>query len=104
EAREDLHHARIEPAFVWRTGVPGRDVRIVAGELGICRDDAKLLLPLQHPFAIDVPAIVEGAGVPLRPFRPHMMWRMHGAWAEIQEERLLRSDLLGVSDELNGVV
>ena len=104
EAREHFHHARIQPTLVGRTVGPRFDIRIVARELRVRGDDAKLLLPRKGLLSVRFPAIVEGARVTISPFPGHVMRRVHRAGGEIQEERLRRRDLLRVGDKLNRLI
>jgi hypothetical protein len=99
ETGEHLHHAGIKLLLAGRERVPVLDVGIVAGELGVLGNDAQLLLALEDPLAIGIPAIVELALVFVRPFLRHVMGRMHRARAEIHEEGLVGRDLLGIGDE-----
>ena len=104
EAGEHLHHSRIEFALVRRQLRPFLNVRIVARELGVFGHDAELFLPREHLLAIDVPALVELALVFVRPFLRDVMGRMVRARREIEEERLVGSDLLQVGDEADRLV
>ena len=104
EAREDLHHPAVQPARVGRQRRPVGDVRVVAGQLRVGRQDAQLLLARERPLAVGVPAVVELAGVPVRPLLGHVVRRMGGAEAEVQVEGLVGVDLLGVRDELDRLV
>ena len=99
EAREHFHHPRIEFALVRRQLGPFLNVGVVARELGVLGHDAELFLPREHFLAIDVPALVELAFVFVRPFLRHVVGRVVRARREIEEERLVRSDLLQVGDE-----
>jgi hypothetical protein len=47
---------------------------------------------------------VELPGVPVRPLLGHMMRSVHRSGAEMQVERLMRGDLLGIGDELDRLV
>ena len=104
EAGEDLHHAGVEPALVGGQVVPLLHVGIVARQLGVLGDDAEFLLPGEHLLAVGVPAVVELALVLVGPFLGHLVRRVVGAGGEVQEERLVRRDLLEVGDELDGLV
>ena len=104
ESREDLHHPGEEPARRLGLRLPVGDVRVVPGEHGVGRDDAELLLLGEHLVAVGVPAVVEHAGVLVRPLLGDVVGRMRGAEAEVQVERLVGIDLLGVGDELDGLV
>ena len=99
EPGEHFHHAGVEPALIGREAVPVLHVRVMAGKLGIRRDDAHLLLPLEHFLAVGVPAAVELALVFVRPFFGHMVGRVHRAQRKVHKERLVRGDLLGVGDK-----
>ena len=58
----------------------------------------------EHLLAIDVPAVVELALVFVGPFLRHVMGRVVRARREIEEERLVRRDLLQVGDEADRLV
>ena len=104
EPRVHLHHPRCQPPRLRRQRVPVRDVRVVPGQLRIGRHHAQFLLPGQHPLPVGVPPVVELPGVPVGPLLRHMMRGVHRAGAEMQVERLVRGDLLGVGDELDRLV
>jgi hypothetical protein len=104
EAGVHLHHPRREPARLRGQGLPLRDVRVVPGQLRARGHDAQFLLPGEHPLAVGVPAVVELARVPVSPLFGHMMRGVPGASTEMQVERLVWGDLLGVGDELDGLV
>ena len=74
------------------------------GQLRVDRHHAELLLPGERALPVGVPSVVELAGVPVGPLLGHMMRGMAGTGAEVQVERLVRGDLLGVGDELDGLV
>ena len=104
EAGEYFHHARIEFALVRRQLRPLLNVGVVTRELRVLGDDAKLFLPRECFFAIDVPALVELALVFVRPFLADVMRRMVRARREIKKERLVGGDLLQVGDEVDRLV
>ena len=104
EAGEDLHHARVQLLLVGRQAVPVLHVGIVTRELGVLRDDAQLLLLLEHLFSIRVPAVVELPLVLVGPLLRDVVRCVRGAGAEVHEERLVRRDLLGVGDEADRLV
>ena len=105
EAGEDLHHRgctaaarrrgqrRPSPARPGRAGTaPRRPARCPAPSAG------------RTPLPVGVPAVVELARVPVGPLLRHMVRRVRRAGAEVQVERLVRVDLLGVGDELDRLV
>ena len=90
---------------------PPADSDSQSGTSGSCRDssrvrrdDAEFLLPGEHLLAVGVPAVVEHARVPVGPLLRHVVRGVRGAEAEVQVERLVRVDLLGVGDELDRLV
>ena len=104
EPGEHLHHPRREPA---RIG----DSESQSGTSGSCRDSSASAGMMPSSFCrantrspVGIPAVVELAGVPVGPLLGHMMRRMRRAGAEMQVERLVRCDLLGVGDELDRLV
>ena len=72
------------------------------GRLRVRGHDAQLLPPGEDPFPIGVPAVVELPRVPVRPLLRHMVRGVRGAGAVVQVERLVRGDLGGVGQELDG--
>ena len=101
EPGEDLHLTRVEAALVVRQRVPLGHVGVVAGELAVGRDDAELLLACERPGAVGVPPVVELPGVLVGPLLRNVVRRVGRARAEVQVERLVGVDLLGVGDELD---
>src|SRR5262249_32651355 len=73
-------------------------------ERGVLRENSHLLLPRKNPLAVFVPSVVELAFVFVGPLFWNLMWRMHRAGAEIEEERFVGRELFGVGDELHGPV
>jgi hypothetical protein len=104
EAREHLHHPRVEPALVGRELRPVLHVGVVARELRVLGDDPHGFLLLEHLLAVGVPAGVEHTFVLVGPFLRHLVRRMHGAGAEVHEERLVGRHLLGVGDHRPGLL
>src|SRR5208283_1860003 len=76
----------------------------MTGEFRIRRYDPHFLLALEYLLPECFPARVELSFIPVRPFLRYMMGCVHCAWAEIHEERLVWSDLLGVCDEANSLI
>src|SRR5262249_40348005 len=62
------------------------------------------LLLREDFLAVLIPAVVELALVLVGPLLRHMLRRVHRAGAEVKEERLVGRELLGISDELHGLV
>ena len=104
ETGEHLHHPGSEPPGGRGQRRPVGHVRIVPRQLRVGRDDAEFLLPGEHLLPVGVPALVELARVPVRPFLRHVVRRVRGAEAQMQVERLGRVDLLDVGDELHRLV
>ena len=104
EPGEHLHHPGGQPAGVRRQAVPGRHIGVVARQLGIGRHDAQFLLAGEHPLPVGVPAVVELPLVTVGPLLGHMVRGVGGAGAKVQEERLVRGDLLGIGDESDRLV
>ena len=104
EAGEDLHHPAVQAARLGGQRRPVGHVGIVPRQLRVGRDDAEFLLPGEHLLPVGVPALVELARVPVRPFLRHVVRRVRGAEAQMQVERLGRVDLLDVGDELHRLV
>ena len=90
ESRVDLHLPRQHRLEIVGHVVPGRDLGVARGELGVLRNDAQLLLPCEDLFAQLVPAAVELAFVLVRPLLGNVMRRVGRAGSEVHEERLIR--------------
>ena len=120
EARVDLGHPREQPLLVVGEGIPGPngvglgpalpvgarrvDVGVDRRQLGLVGDDPHALLPLEDQLAVRLVAHVELAAVLVDPLLRGVMRRVARARAEVQEERLVRGDRLGVADELQRLV
>ena len=104
ETGVDLHHPAVQAARRRGQRRPVGHVGIVTRQLGVRGNDAEFLLPGEHLLPVGVPALVEYARIPVRPFLRHVMRRMRGAKAQIQVERLGRVDLLDVGDELHRLI
>ena len=59
EASVDLHLALEDRLEILGHVVPGRDLLMPLGEVGVLRDDAQLLLPGEGALALFVPAVGE---------------------------------------------
>ncbi len=94
EAREHLHHPRVEALLVGRERIPFRDPRRPRRELGAGGNDSGGDLPREQLRAPRVPARVELAGVRRDPLVGDLMRRVHRARREPGEERLARRRLL----------
>jgi hypothetical protein len=71
----------------------------MAGEFCVWGHYAEFFLFLEDFFSVGFPAIVEFAFVFVCPLLGDMMWRMHGASAEVQKEGFVRGNLLGIGNE-----
>ena len=94
EAREHLHHPRVEALLVGRERIPFRDPRRPRRELGAGGNGSGGDLPREQLRAPRVPARVELAGVRRDPLVGDLMRRVHRARREPGEERLARRRLL----------
>jgi hypothetical protein len=70
--------------------IPGRDLRVAVGQLGIGGDDADFLLPGEGALAQHVPTIVELPGIPVGPLLRNMVGSVSGARREVHEEWFVR--------------
>ncbi len=89
EARVDLHQApgyRLVPIVVVR---PRGYLLGSWRQLGTGGNDAHLDLAGIYPLAQRIPALVELAGEPVRPLRPHVVGTVCRAGREVEEERLV---------------
>ena len=76
----------------------------MARELRVARHDAELLLAREHLLPVGLPAVVEGALVLVRPLLGYVVRRVRRTGAEVQVERLVGVDLVGVGNELDRLV
>ncbi len=77
---------------------------MAGGQLGVGRDDAELPLLGECPLAQGVPAVVEGARVPVGPLRSDVVRRVRGPRREVGEERLVRQQRLLLADPRDRLV
>jgi hypothetical protein len=94
------HHVDRVPRLAVDALLLGRGVQ--RRQLGVLREDAQLLLALEHLLAVALVAHVEAAPVLLDPLLGGVVGGVGGAGAEVHEERLVRDDHPGVFDELDG--
>ena len=73
-------------------------------ELRIGRDHAELLLAREDPLALGVPAVVELAGVLVRPFLRDVVRRVRRTRREVHEERLVGHQRLLLAHPLDRLV
>ena len=116
ESGVDLGHAREQALLLVGQRVPGADgvglgpslasvdallvdVRVDRRKLGLLGDDAELLLALEHELPVCLVSHVELALVLVGPLLRGLMRGVTGPRAEVEEERLVRSDRLRVLDE-----
>ena len=104
EAGVDLHLADEHRPELLGHVVPGRDLVVAAGEIGVGGDDAELLLPLDRLLAQPVPALVEPAAVPVGPLLGDVVGGVGGAGGEVDEERLVAHQGLLLADPGDGLV
>ena len=104
ETGEHLHEPAVQAPRLRRQRFPVGHVGIVARQLGVGGNDTEFLLPGEHLLPVGVPAVVELARVPVRPFLRRVVRRVRGAEAQVQVERLGRVDLLDVGNELHRLV
>ena len=71
----------------------------MSGQLRVFRNDAQLFLPGERLLPVGLPPVVKLAGVAVCPLFRHVVRRMHRTRGEVEEERLLRRDLLRIGDE-----
>ena len=74
------------------------------GELGVGRDHPELLLLVEDALALDVPAVVELAGVLVRPLLRHVVRCVRRTGGEVDEERLVRHQRLLLPHPAAGTV
>ena len=101
EAGVDLHEPGVQLASVRRQARPVGDIGVLSRQLGVGRHHTQFELLGQGALAVRIPAVVERTLVAVGPFLADVMRRVHRTEAQVQVERLVRIDLLGVGDELH---
>ena len=81
EPGEDVHHPGGEPLRRRGQRGPVGHIRIVPRQLRVRGDDAEFLLTGEHLLPVGVPAVVERARVPVRPFLGRVVRGVRGAAA-----------------------
>ena len=104
EAGVDLHLADEHRLELLGHVVPGGDLVVALGELGVGGDHPERLLPLDGLLAQPVPALVELALVLVGPLLGHVVGGMGRAGREVDEERLVAHQRLLLLDPLDGPV
>ena len=104
EPGEHLHLAGQHRLELVGHVVPGRDLGVAGGELGVRGDDAELLLAGEDPLALDVPAVVELAGVAVGPLLGDVVRGMGRPVGEVHEERLVGHQRLLLTHPADGPV
>ena len=120
EARVHLGHPPEQPLLVTGQGIPGPngvglgpafpaiacrvDVGVDRRQLGLAGDNPHPLLALEHQLPVRLVAHVELAPVLVDPLLRGVVRGMARARAEVEEERFVRGDRLGVADELQRLV
>jgi hypothetical protein len=103
----DLHLPGQRRLEVVALGIPGRDLVVAGGQLGVLGDDPELLLAGEGLLPHRVPALVEPPPVLVGPLGWHMVGGMGGTGGEVHEQRLVRGHrllLAGPQDRLVGHV
>ena len=99
-----LHLAREHRLEVVGHVVPGRDLVVPRGELGVGRDHAQGLLAREDLLPQPVPALVEPALVAVAERRRDVMRRVGGPRRVVHEERLVRHQRLLLADPGHGPI
>ncbi len=89
EPGRDLHQAALERLLTLGNVIPGLHAFVPRGELRLLRNPSHRLGPVERPFPIGVPAVVELAGVLVRPLLRHMVGAVQTAAGPVHEERLV---------------
>src|SRR5262249_47581025 len=99
-----LHESRVESPLVGGQAVPGLYPLWPRRQLRVGRNDSQLQLPLIGGLPNGIPAGIELPLELLPPRLRRMMRGVRGAGCEVQEDRLLRCDGLGVAEPVDGPV
>ena len=89
EAGEDFHQTPLKWPLVFGNAVPSRHGLRARRQLGVCRNPAQFLLPLEGALAQRIPAVVELAFVFVGPFLEDMVRPMRGAGRPVHQEGLV---------------
>ena len=100
----DLHLPRQHRLELGGHVVPGGDLVVPRGQLGVRRDDPQLLLPGERALPLRVPAVVELALVPVGPLLGDVVRGMRGSRREVHEERLVGHQRLLLPHPAHGPV
>ena len=84
--------------------VPGGDLVVPRGQLGVLRDDPQFLLAGEGALAQGVPTVVELALVAVGPLLRDVVGGVGGAGGEVDEERPVRHQRLLLTHPADGVV
>ena len=104
EPGEHLHLAGEHGLELVRHVLPGRDLGVAGGQLGVGGDDAELLLAGEDPLTLGVPAVVELAGVAVGPLLGDVVRGMGRPVGQIHEERLVGHQRLLLTHPTDGPV
>jgi hypothetical protein len=104
EAGVDLHLPGQNWLEFGRHGVPGGNLGMAFGQLGIVGYHAQLLLSAKDLFPQGIPPAVELPLVLVRPFLGYMVRRMRRSRREVHEKGFVRSQRLLLAHPGNGVV
>ena len=99
-----LHLARQHRLQLLGHVLPGRNLGVTGGELGIGGHDAELLLAGERLLAQDVPAGVEPARVLVGPLERNVVRRVRRPGGEVREERTIGHQRLLLADPADGVI
>ena len=104
EAGVDLHLPCEHGLELLGHVVPGRDLVVARGELGVLGDHPELFLARERLLAQLVPAAVEAALVLGRPLRGNVVRRVSRTRREVGEERLVGHQRLLLTDPRDRLV
>jgi len=94
EPGEDFHQPALAGSMFFWNASP-RGYRLVPGcQFCVRWDPTELLLTLDHPLAVGIPAVVEFDLVLVGPFGGDMVWPVYGAGSPVHQERFVRRKCL----------
>ena len=96
------NHVQLRPGLA--VGVRGIDEWVDRRQIGVGRNDAHFLLTRNRLLAHRFVSLIELTFVPIGPLGGDVVWGVCHARAVVHEERLVRSDLLRIGDELDRLV
>ena len=104
ESGEGLLQAHRHALFVVTQSVPGDHPGVARCQLGISRNDAQGLLPLEPLLTNDIPPRIKAAPILAHIGLGGLVRRVRGPKAQVQEKRFFRDGRLLAAQHANGLI